>query len=112
MNGYSLTVLVDTGVSWSVLDITMWCRICVPGWRLSAEDASSAGANGQPLKVYRDVDTAFELQDWKFVQRFQVVDTGHFVDGLLGLDFLIAVAAKIDLGKMTQFFLAPYSGSS
>ena len=73
----------------------------MPGSRMSAEDTSLAGANGQPLKVYAAVDQAFDLQDRKFDQRFQVSDTGHFVNSLLGLDFLIVVAAKIHLGNMT-----------
>ena len=66
-----------------------------------AANTSLHGSNGQLLRVYGAVDQTFELHDWKYNQRFQVADTGQALDGLLGLDFLVAVAAKINLGSMT-----------
>ena len=41
------------------------------------------------------------MQGWTYNHRFQVEDTGQALDGPLGLDFLVAVPAKIDLGSMT-----------
>ena len=67
---------------------------------MSGADAALQGANGQSLQVYGAVNQTFELQCWTYNQRFQVTDTGQALDGLLGLDFLVAVAAKIDLGSM------------
>ena len=102
INDYCLTVLVDTGASKSVLDFDVWKRISVPGAKLAAADLPLFGASGTPLSMYGAVDLTLEIQSCKYSQRFQVVDIGQqSVSGILGLDFLIAVAAKIDLGNMT-----------
>ena len=101
MNGVSIAVLIDTGASKSILDIATWRRIAPAGSRMSAADAALRGANGQSLRVFGAIDQTFELQGLNYNQRFQIADTGQALDGLLGLDFLVAVAAKIDLGNMT-----------
>ena len=101
MNGHCLTMLVDTGASKSILDIATWKRVFLPGVKMNAADLSLYGASGEPLSVYGAVSQTFELQGWKYNHRFQIASLGSTLDGLLGLDFLIDVAAKLDLGNMT-----------
>ena len=70
LNGVALTILVDTEASKSFIDLATWRRIADLQAKLSAADAALHGANGQPLRVYGTVDQTFELNKWKYNQRF------------------------------------------
>ena len=84
-----------------MLSTGAWARLqCNECCAYYPSKAKLYGASGKSLKIQGEFMMNFLLQGSPYHTECVVGDLGD-VDCLLGLDFLIAVGAKIDLGDMT-----------
>lgn len=99
------SVLVDTGAASSVVDADLAAEA---GVRLEPTDRLRMlrGVGGREYVFVRHVDR-FAIGDHgltNFELEFGELDYGFAIGGILGLDFLRATGAVIDLGRLTINF--------
>lgn len=97
-------VLVDTGSAGTVFSIDKLLEI---GMKPEPEDVirELRGVGGTEFVFVKKIDT-LKLGDFKitdFEIEIGAMDYGMEIDGIIGLDFLLKVKAKIDLEQMELY---------
>ena len=101
VHGKVMDAIVDTGATRTMLNKEAWERLqCQDCCAYQPSDVKLRGASGSNLRVHGEFVMNFVLQNTQYHTDCVVGDLGD-IDCLLGLDFLMAVGARIDLGDMT-----------
>ena len=104
VNGVDITLLLDTGAAVTLLRQDVWAKVAAspdsPAQLGSWTGASLVSAGGTPLTVHGCACLALNLGGKIFPTNFVVVSP-LTSEAILGIDFLQAQQAKIDLGEKT-----------
>ena len=97
VNDVDVTLLLDTGAAVSLLHLDVWSQITPPGGLRPWSGASLVSAGGTPLTVHGCTTLPLDVGDNKFCTEFVVVSP-LTSEAILGIDFLQAQRAQIDIG--------------
>ena len=99
VGGVPVTLLLDTGAAVTLLRQDVWTKVAAQSSDLEPwSGATLVSAGGTPLTVHGHAYVAFELGGRRFKTDFVVVSP-LTSEAILGIDFLQAQLAMIDLGQ-------------
>ena len=102
--GQTVSMLVDTGSYISLMNLTTWDRLKLPGLHLHETTVQPTGAEGGKLTLHGRRDIPIKIND---VQLTHNIDIGECTmctadDDILGMDFLKMHVTAMDVEALTM----------